>query len=65
MITKIYALIWLFAIASGVAMFVTGGFSDTTITLFGFAISTLTFAGIIVVLPWWVDRRFTWKYQDG
>jgi len=64
MVTKIYALIWAFMIASAGLLFLTTSFSEVTLTIFGFALSTLVFAGIVVVLPWWVDKRYNWKYQD-
>ena len=64
MVIKIYAFIWLMLIASAGLLFMTRGFSEMTLTIFGFALSTLVFAGIIAVLPWWVDKRYTWKYQD-
>lgn len=64
MLIRIYASIWLMLIASAGILFVTRGFSEMTLTIFGFALSTLGFAGIIAVLPWWVDKRYTPKYQD-
>lgn len=64
MLIRIYASIWLMLIASAGILFVTRGFSEMTLTIFGFALSTLVFAGIIAVLPWWVDKRYTPKYQD-
>jgi len=64
MVIKIYAFIWLMLIASAGLLFMTSGFSEMTLTILGFALSTLVFAGIIAVLPWWVDKRYTWKYQE-
>jgi hypothetical protein len=63
MVIKIYAFIWLLLIASSGFLFIIRGFSEMTLTILGFALSTLVFAGIIAVLPWWVDERYTWKYR--
>ena len=62
MVTKIYALVWLLAVGAIGLFYLTGNLSDLTLTVFGFLLSTLAFAGLVVVLPWWVDRRFAWAY---
>jgi hypothetical protein len=62
MVTKIYALVWLVMLgAAGIVLF-TGNFNELTVTVLGFLSSTLLFIGLVAVLPWWVDRRYTWKY---
>jgi hypothetical protein len=62
MVVIIYALIWLLAAASAGLLYFTGNFNDLTMTVFGFIFSTLVFMGMIAVLPWWVDKQYSWKY---
>lgn len=62
MVIIIYALIWLLVAASAGFLYFTGNFNEVTLTVFGFLISALFFMGIVAVLPWWVDKRYTWKY---
>ena len=62
MVTKIYALIWVSMFALAGLLFMTNGFTEMTLTIFGFAFSTLVFAGIVAVLPWWLDKRYAWNY---
>lgn len=62
MVLIIYALIWVLAAAFAGLIYVTGSFDTTTLTVFGFIFSTLVFMGIIAVLPWWVDKNYSWKY---
>ena len=62
MVTKIYALVWLLAIAVAGLFYFTSNINEITLTIFGFVFSTLVFAGLVAVLPWWVDRRYSWKY---
>jgi hypothetical protein len=62
MLMKIYALVWLLvAAATGLLLF-TGNFNELTMTVMGFVLSTLAFAGLVVVLPWWVDKSYSWNY---
>ena len=62
MVAKIYGLIWLVvAVAAGIVGF-TENFNELTVTIFGFILSTLVFAGLVAVLPWWVDRNYSWDY---
>ena len=60
--TKIYALVWLLVIGAAGVFYFTGNFSDITATVFGFIVSTLVFAGLVAVLPWWVDKQYSWEY---
>ncbi|MEP6945563.1 MAG: hypothetical protein ABJA02_06560 [Acidobacteriota bacterium] len=62
MVPKIYALIWLLTIAAAAGLYFTGNFNESVLTLFGFLASTLFFGFFVAVLPWWIDKHFTWKY---
>jgi hypothetical protein len=62
MVAKIYALIWLLVIGAAVVVGFTDNFNEVTVTVLGFIVSTLIFGGLIAVLPWWVDRQYSWKY---
>ena len=63
MMTKIYALVWFLVVASAGLVYFTGNSNELTLTVFGFIFATLAFMGIVAVLPWWVDRHFSWKYK--
>jgi Na+/proline symporter len=62
MVTKIYALVSLLMIALAGLLYFTGIFNELILAVFGFALSTHIFAGLVLVLPWWMDKRYTWKY---
>jgi hypothetical protein len=62
MVTKIYALLWLVVVASAGLFYFTGNLNEMTLTVFGFLAFTLFAAGIVAVLPWWVDKKYSWKY---
>lgn len=62
MVTKIYALVTLLVGATGWLFYFTGNFNEVTLTIFGFIFSTLVFAGLVAVLPWSLDKRYSWKY---
>lgn len=62
MVTKIYALVWLAMVAAAGIFYFTGNFNEVTMVVFGFALSTAVAVGLVLVLPWWVDRRYSWKY---
>ena len=62
MVRKVYTLIWLLVIAAAVGFYFTGNFSDLTLTVFGFVFSTLFFGFFVAVLPWLMDKHFTWNY---
>jgi hypothetical protein len=62
MMIIIYALIWAFTAAIAGLLYFTGNFSELTLTVFGFIFSTLVFMGAIAVLPWWLDKQYSWKY---
>jgi hypothetical protein len=59
MLIIIYALIWILVAAAAGVLFVTGSFNETTLTIFGFLTSALFFTGLVAVLPWWVDKRYS------
>lgn len=67
MVTKIYAFVWLLLIAAGGLLHITGNINDLTMTVIGFMLATLTFMGLVAVLPWWVDKKYSWNYakSDG
>ena len=62
MVLIIYALIWLLTAASVGILYFTGNFNELTMTVSGFISATLVFMGMTAVLPWWVDKRYSWKY---
>jgi hypothetical protein len=63
MVTKTYAFGWLITVASAALFYLLGAPSDLVLTIYGFAVATLLFMGIVFVLPWWVDKNFSWDYQ--
>lgn len=62
MVTKIYALVWLVVAGAASLFYLTDNFNELTLTFFGFVFSTLLFAGLVAVLPWWTDKQYSWKY---
>jgi hypothetical protein len=62
MVIIIYALIWLLTAASAGLLYFTGNLDELTLTVFGFIFSTLVLMGFVAVLPWWVDKQYSWKY---
>ena len=59
---KIYGMIWVLVLAATAAVYLTDYFNEMMVTIFGFIFATIFFAGIVLVLPFWVDEHFTWKY---
>jgi hypothetical protein len=55
--TKIYALIWLVALAIMLATFVLGFLSQAVLVAFGFFFFMLTFMGVMSVLPTAVEHE--------
>ena len=55
----IYALAWVLVTAVAGILFATGGLNETSLAIFGFLASGLLFAGVVAILPWWVDRSFS------
>jgi putative flippase GtrA len=64
MVLKIYALVWSLVAALAGLSYVTGNLNEMTVTVFALVISTLAAVGVVTVLPWWVDRKYTWRYQE-
>lgn len=58
----IYALTWVLAFAAAGVVYLTGNFNEMMVTIFGFIFATVFFAGVVLVLPFWVDERHSWKY---
>ncbi len=58
----IYALTLVLALTAAGVVFFTGSFNEMMVIVFGFIFATIFFAGIVLVLPFWVDERYTWKY---
>ena len=63
MVMKIYALIWVVVAASAGLLYFAGNLNELTLTVFGFIASTLFAIGIVTVLPWWMDKKYTWEYE--
>ncbi|HKP70490.1 MAG TPA: hypothetical protein VJV05_14475 [Pyrinomonadaceae bacterium] len=59
MLVKIYAFAWLLLIAAAGALLGIVGSTELVLTVFGFAFSTLFFAGIVAVLPWQMDKHYS------
>ena len=62
MVTKIYAWVWFVVAGVATLTYFTGNFNELTLTVFGFVFSTLLFAGLVMVLPWWLDKQYSWNY---
>ena len=62
MFIRIYVFALALSAAAAAALFLTGNFTELTITVFGFLFSTLVFMGMVAVLPWAVDKQFTPRY---
>lgn len=62
MVTRFYLFAWLLTAGLAALLYFTGNVGDLTPTIFGFVFATLAFMGIVAVLPWWVDREYTWRY---
>lgn len=62
MFITLYILIWLVSAAAAGVLYISGNFNEMLVTLFGFLFSTLFFAGIVAVLPWWVDKHHTYPH---
>ena len=51
LVARIYGLIWLIAAAAGAILFFTNSFSPAASIVFGFIVSVLTGAALLVVFP--------------
>lgn len=61
MVTKFYALIWLFVAVAALAAYVTDSFNSINLIFFAFLISTLFFLGIFGVLPALMEDYYSRK----
>jgi len=62
MVAKLYGLSWaILSIAAGL-LFLSSKLNDFTQTVLLFGVSTLVFAGVVGVFPWWINKQFTWRY---
>lgn len=61
MLIKIYILLWAAVVVSAAGLYSFGFFNEMWLTIFGFLFSTLFFAGLVGVLPWWVSQPFAPK----
>ena len=59
MLIKIYALVWILLTAAAGILFAGRNLNEMTLTIFGFLFSTLFFLGVVAVLPWWTDKRYS------
>ena len=62
MIGRIYIFVWILMGLLAGTLYITGSFNEITATVYGFGLTTLVFAGLVAVLPWWVDKHYNWKY---
>lgn len=62
MLIVFYVLIWFVVAAAAGILYLTGNFNEMWLTVFGFLVSTLFFMSFTAVLPWWVDKRYSYKY---
>lgn len=60
MVMKAYIAAWAASIALAGLIFYTGGLNEISTTIMGFVFATLAFGGIVAVLPWWVDKHYSW-----
>lgn len=65
MVVKIYALMWLLIMTSAGVLYFTSNMTELAQTIFGFVVAMMFSTGFVGVLPWWVDRKFTWRYQPA
>jgi len=60
-VPKVYTLIWVVVIAAAAGLYFTGNLNEVTLTIFGFISSTLFVGFFVAVLPWLMDKHYTWK----
>jgi hypothetical protein len=64
-VVRIYVLIWLLVLGAAGVSYLTGTFSEITLTIFGFVFSSLVFMGFVAVLPALLDDHFSPKTYLG
>ena len=62
---KLYAFTWLFLLAVGGILYAAGLFNSVLLVGFGFIFSTLFFAGLVAVLPVWMNEHYSPKKYAG
>jgi 1,4-dihydroxy-2-naphthoate octaprenyltransferase len=62
MVPKIYTSIWLLVIAAAAGFYFTSNLNEMALTVFGFIFATLFFGFFVAVLPWLVDKQYSWNY---
>jgi len=62
MVPKIYTSIWLLVLAAVAGFYFTGNLNEMALTVFGFVVATLFFGFFVAVLPWLIDKQFSWNY---
>ena len=63
LVARIYGLIWLFTAIAGALLYFTDSFNTATTMLYGFIVSTLAGAGLLVVFPVVMTERHSPAYQ--
>jgi cytochrome c oxidase subunit IV len=58
----IYALTWFLVLAAAGVAYLSGYFNQMTGMIFSLIVSTLFFAGVVLVLPFWMNERHALKY---
>ena len=58
----IYVLSLFLVLAAAGVVYLTGNFNELMVTVFGFTFAALLGAGLVMVLPFWVDEHYSWKY---
>lgn len=63
MLVKVYfSLLLIVGVTTGV-LFASGNASELVLTGLGFLSAAMVFLGMVGVLPWYVNKQFTWDYQ--
>ena len=57
MLVKLYFSVWVLAAISAIVVFAATGFTSMSVTVFGFVGFSLTFIGMIAVLPIWASHH--------
>ena len=60
MLPKIYAALWLMVLLAGTGLYLAGNLTDLVLTVFGFVTASMTIAFLVAVLPWSMDKHYTW-----
>lgn len=62
MVARVYIAVFLTVSVLTGMLAANGKADDLIIAGLGFLLATLLFLGLVAVLPWWVDQKYTWKY---